>query len=80
MVKPTPPNGERGMGHLVLQRDTGEDIILTVDPAASDADLIRQLRGDGIVVHIGRVRGRTADVCISAPRSIHILRAELLPR
>lgn len=68
------------MGYLVLQRDTGEDIILTVDPAASDEDLIRQLRGDGIVVHIGKVRYGTTHVSISAPRSIHILRAELLPR
>ncbi|WP_017517020.1 carbon storage regulator [Pseudomonas nitroreducens] len=68
------------MGNLVLQRDSGEDIILSVDPATSDEDLIRQLRGDGIVVHIGRVHGKTADVRISAPSSIHIMRAELLPR
>lgn len=68
------------MGSLVLQRDIGEQIILSVDPAVSDAELIRQLRGDGIVVQISKVRGGTAHVAISAARSIHIMRAELIAR
>lgn len=68
------------MGYLTLHRYEGEDIILSVDPAVSDEELVRQLRGDGIVVHLGRAAFGSARVSITAPHAIHILRAELLLR
>ncbi|WP_157883359.1 hypothetical protein [Pseudomonas sp. ATCC 13867] len=44
------------MGYLILQRNKGEEVVLSVAPEVSDAELIRQLRGDGI-----RVLGEKGD-------------------
>lgn len=66
------------MGYLVLQRRVGEEIILTVQDHVSDAELVRQLRGDGIQIIVSSIQGACIRLAFSAHGSIKILREELI--
>jgi sRNA-binding carbon storage regulator CsrA len=66
------------MGYLVLQRRVGEEIVLSVKDHVSDAELVRQIRGDGIRIVVSTLRGDCVRLALSAPGSIKILREELV--
>lgn len=66
------------MSYFVLQRYANEQILLTADPNVSDEELVRQIREQGIAVHVARTGSRIASIGISAPESMKILRAELV--
>lgn len=65
------------MGHLVLQRNEGERVILTAKPDAGDEELLRELREEGICVSVASVRGFSVRLAFEAPDSIKTLREEL---
>jgi sRNA-binding carbon storage regulator CsrA len=67
------------MSYLVLQRHANEQILLTANPDVSDEELIRHIREQGIAVCVSRIGLKTASIAISAPESMKILRAELVP-
>ncbi|TLX53816.1 hypothetical protein DN824_21620 [Stutzerimonas nosocomialis] len=66
------------MGYLTLTRREGEDIRLTIDPCVDTEKLLAELLRDGITIHIGEFDGRQVAVSIEAPKSINIVRDELL--
>ncbi|WP_408004897.1 carbon storage regulator [Pseudomonas triclosanedens] len=65
------------MGYLVLQRNEGEGVILTAKPDASDEELLRELREEGICVSVASIRGFSVRLAFEAPDSIRIMREEL---
>lgn len=66
------------MGYLTLPRREGEDIRLTIDPGVDTEKLLAELLRDGITIHFGEFDGRQVAVSVEAPKSIKIMRAELL--
>lgn len=66
------------MTYLILQRNEGEEVVLSVAPEVSDEELIRQLRGDGIRVVVANIQRGCVRLGFSAPHSIKILRDELV--
>ena len=66
------------MSHLMLTRRIGQSIVLTVAPGADPEQALHQLLRDGITVEINRVEHGNVRVSIDAPRTIQILRDELI--
>lgn len=66
------------MSHLILTRSVGQSILLTVAPSADPEQTLHQLLRDGITVEINRVECGNVRVSIDAPRTIQILRDELI--
>lgn len=67
------------MGYLVLTRNEGESLTLTIQPGAAGEDLIRHLARDGITICIAQIKGGSqVRVGIEAPAEINIIRTELL--
>lgn len=66
------------MSHLMLTRRVGQSIVLTVAPGADPEQALHQLLRDGIAVEINRVEHGNVRVSIDAPRTIQILRDELI--
>ena len=66
------------MSHLILTRRVGQSIVLTVAPGADPEQALHQLLRDGITVEINRVDHGNVRVSIDAPRTIQILRDELI--
>lgn len=66
------------MSHLILTRRVGQSIVLTVAPGADPEQALHQLLRDGITVEINRVNNGNVRVSIDAPRTIQILRDELI--
>jgi len=66
------------MSHLMLTRREGQSIVLCLAPDADPEQAVRQLLRDGITIEINQVdRGRVR-VSIDAPRTIQIMRDELI--
>jgi sRNA-binding carbon storage regulator CsrA len=65
------------MGFLVLTRNEGEELRLTMAPGASPERLLQHLIRDGITIHIKEARHGKAAVAVEAPREILVLREEL---
>lgn len=66
------------MPHLVLTRRVGQSIVINVAPGADSEQALHQLLRDGITVEINRVEHGNVRVSIDAPRTIQILRDELI--
>lgn len=66
------------MSHLILTRRVGQSIVLTVAPGADPEQALHQLLRDGITVEINRVEHGNVRVSIDAPRTIQIVREELI--
>jgi len=61
------------MSHLILTRRVGQSIVINVAPGADPEQAL-----DGITVEINRVEHGNVRVSIDAPRTIQILRDELI--
>lgn len=66
------------MSHLILTRRVGQPIVINVAPGADPEQALHQLLRDGITVEINRVEHGNVRVSIDAPRTIQILRDELI--
>lgn len=66
------------MPHLILTRRVGQSIVINVAPGADPEQALHQLLRDGITVEINRVEHGNVRVSIDAPRTIQILRDELI--
>lgn len=66
------------MSHLMLTRRVSQSIVLTVAPGADPEQALHQLLRDGITVEINRVEHGNVRVSLDAPRTIQILRDELV--
>lgn len=66
------------MSHLILTRRVGQSIVINVAPSADPEQALHQLLRDGITVEINRVEHGNVRVSIDAPRTIQILRDELI--
>lgn len=66
------------MSHLLLTRRVGQSIVINVAPGADPEQALHQLLRDGITVEINRVEHGNVRVSIDAPRTIQILRDELI--
>jgi sRNA-binding carbon storage regulator CsrA len=66
------------MSHLLLTRRVGQSIVLTVAPEGDPEQALHQLLRDGITIEINRVEHGNVRVSIDAPRTIQILRDELI--
>ncbi|MBJ7546406.1 carbon storage regulator [Ectopseudomonas composti] len=66
------------MSHLLLTRRVGQSVVLTVAPVADPEQALYQLLRDGITVEINRVEHGNVSVSIDSPRTIQILRDELI--
>lgn len=66
------------MSHLILTRRVGQSIVINVAPGADPEQALHQLLRDGITVEINRVEHGNVRVSIDAPRTIQILRDELI--
>lgn len=75
---------------LILFRNPGERIMITADPSASDEEILRALRGNGItltIVENGSLQNthekkpiHATKIGILAEKSLSILREELINR
>ncbi|WP_455749184.1 carbon storage regulator [Ectopseudomonas khazarica] len=66
------------MSHLILTRRVGQSIVINVAPGADPEQALHQLLRDGVTVEINRVEHGNVRVSIDAPRTIQILRDELI--
>ncbi|WP_041769478.1 carbon storage regulator [Ectopseudomonas mendocina] len=66
------------MSHLILTRRVGQSIVINVAPGADPEQALHQLLRDGITVEINGVKHGNVRVSIDAPRTIQILRDELI--
>ena len=66
------------MSHLVVTRRAGQAIVLNVAPGTDPQQALHELMRDGITVEIDQIESRSVRVSIDAPRSIQILRDELI--
>lgn len=66
------------MSHLMLTRRAGQSIVLSLAPDADPEQVLRQLLRDGITIEIHQVERGNVRVSIDAPRTIQILRDELI--
>ena len=66
------------MSHLILTRRVGQSIVINVAPGADPEQALHQLLRDGITVEINRVEHGNVRVSIDAPRTIQVLRDELI--
>ncbi|OLU25673.1 carbon storage regulator [Pseudomonas sp. PA15(2017)] len=66
------------MGYLVLTRKIGESLNLSLRPGADSAELLDQLRTDGINIDVLELRGRQVQLAVDAPDALLVLRDELL--
>ncbi|MDX1368112.1 carbon storage regulator [Pseudomonas sp.] len=68
------------MPHLMLTRSAGQSIVLTLAPDADPEKALLQFLRDGITVEISQIESSNVRVSIDAPRTIQILRNELIHR
>jgi sRNA-binding carbon storage regulator CsrA len=66
------------MSHLILTRRAGQSIVLTLAPDADPEKTLLQFLRDGITVEIRQIESGNVRVSIDAPRTIQILRNELI--
>lgn len=66
------------MSHLMLTRRAGQSIVLTLAPDADPEKALLQFLRDGITVEIRQIESGNVRVSIDAPRTIQILRNELI--
>lgn len=66
------------MSHLMLTRRAGQSFVLNLAPGADPERALQQLLRDGITVEIYSVENGNVRVSIDAPRTIQILRDELV--
>ncbi|MDO9625523.1 MAG: carbon storage regulator [Pseudomonas sp.] len=66
------------MSHLMLTRRAGQSIVLTLAPGADLEKALHQFLRDGITVEIRQIESGSVRVSIDAPRTIQILRNELI--
>lgn len=62
---------------LVISRRMGEEFVLFAAPGIAPAELAEQL-AEGITIRVNEIDRDKARLAIEAPRSIRILRSELL--
>ncbi|WP_431819422.1 carbon storage regulator [Burkholderia sp. F1] len=66
------------MSHLVLSRSLGQVVRLFIDSDEDDEALLHKLRTDGIVVIVAGISRYQVKLGFIAPKSVVILREELL--
>ena len=66
------------MSHLMLTRRAGQSIVLNLAPDAGPEKALLQFLRDGITVEIRQIESGSVRVSIDAPRTIQILRNELI--
>lgn len=65
------------MGYLVLTRQEGEEIRITIDPGVDAEKLLQHLLRDGTTIHVTQAEAHRAKIAIEAPPEMLILRSEL---
>ena len=66
------------MGYLILTRHEGDQIRLTIDPGVDTVKLLEHLLRDGITLHVAEIAGTRVRIGVEAPRSVLVLRDELV--
>lgn len=66
------------MAYLVLTRQRGERLQLSIREGADDAELLEQLRSGGMYIDVLEIRERNVRIGLDAPKDILILREEVI--
>ncbi|MEK8080693.1 carbon storage regulator [Pseudomonas sp. XK-1] len=66
------------MAYLVLTRQRGERLQLSIRDGADDAALLEQLRSGGIYIDVLEIGERNVRIGLDAPKDILILREEVI--
>lgn len=66
------------MAYLVLTRQRGERLKLSIREGADETELLEQLRSGGIYIDVLEISERNVRIGLDAPKGILILREEVI--